>query len=302
MFVHRHFADRVFLCSAEPGELELGPGGTPTPTPEPGPTPTPQPEPEVVAKEDDKGLKPLAELLGKKEGEAPGPDATSKPSPDSAKARITTLVIEKNSEKRARESAEARAKLAEDTIAELQKLSAKAPVEGDGGAPAKPAARTFTQADVEAEAARLAARTTFNRRVDDAVIAGRKAHADYDEAISAFKQVTGPVVPGDFLAAALETGEASELIYHLGKNPGEADRILSLPPIAQPVALANLAHEIKATKVAAAEAEPTVSKAPKPITPRVGGRAAAEPDLETMPMADFIAKRNEQERAARTKH
>jgi len=165
--------------------------------------------------------------------------------------------------------------------------------------PTKPAARTFTQLEVEAEARRLAAQANFNSRVDEVVFAGRKEHEDFNEAIDGLKSVTGPVVPAEFLAAALETGSAGALIYHLGKNPSEADRILSMPPVAQAVALTKLATELGTSQAAAGEADPKVSKAPKPITPRVGGATRAEPDLETMPMKDFIAKRNEAERAER---
>ena len=69
--------------------------------------------------------------------------------------------------------------------------------------PAAPAARTFTQAEVNAEAARIAEQTTFNRSVDAAVIAGRAAHPDYDEAIAGLKSMTGPIVPQELIVAAL---------------------------------------------------------------------------------------------------
>lgn len=270
-------------------EENLGPGGVPTPTPEPGPTPTPQPEP-------DSGLKPVADLLGKKP--EPAAPVTPEPAtpPDGAAARIQALTAEKWNERRAREAAEARAKLAEETLAELAKAGT-APQVGADGQPIKPAAapaKTFTAKDVEAEAQRLAAQSIFNQDVDKAVFAGRAAHADYDEAINGLRSVTGPVVPAEFLAAALETGEASELIYQLGKNPGEADRVLSLPPIKQAVALEKLASEIRGKKIAAA---PRVSAAPAPITPRVSGGQTAELDLETCSMEDYISKRNEAERA-----
>ena len=61
--------------------------------------------------------------------------------------------------------------------------------------------------DLEAAAAglpELAASQTFNRQVDAAVIAGRKAHADYDEAIAGLKSITGPIVPAELVQAVLE--------------------------------------------------------------------------------------------------
>jgi len=109
---HRHFLDRTYLCSAEGDEASLGPGGVATPTPEPGPTPTPQLDPEPSPEP----LKPVAALLGKeapKEGDEP-----AKPEPKTgAEARINGLTREKWEEKRRADAAEARAKLAEDTIA-----------------------------------------------------------------------------------------------------------------------------------------------------------------------------------------
>jgi hypothetical protein len=291
---HLHFLDRSFLCSADKDEEALGPGGVSTPTPEPGPTPTPQPEPEVKVGDETKGaLKPITELLGKKDEK--GGEVEPPVKSDPVAARINALTAEKWELKRAKDAADARAKLAEDTIAELQKLGAEAPKDGETP-PAKPTPRTFTAAEVEAEANRLAAQNLFHSEVDKAVIAGRAAHEDYNEAIDGLKKITGPVVPAEFLAAALETGEASEIIYHLGKNAAEADRILSLPMIKQAVALQKLASELADARPIPGEEGPKVSKAPKPIQPRVGGRGSAEPNLETMPMKDFIALRNKQER------
>jgi hypothetical protein len=277
-------------------EIKDGPGGVATPTPEPGGTPTPQDEP----------LKPLADLLGGKAAEpaAKTPEelaaeaaAATKPKPDAAAERIRALTAEKWNLRREAEANAARAKLAEDTIAELQKLGVQASVDGTATPPAKPTApapKTFTQAEVNAEAARIAEQTSFNRSVDAAVIAGRAAHPDYDEAIAGLKSMTGPIVPQELIVAALQTGEASEVIYHLGKNSDVADRILSLPPIPQAVAVAQLASELKATRGDA----PVASRAPKPIPQRVTGRGVTDDNLETMSMADFIKKRNETERAA----
>lgn len=274
-------------------EIVQGPGGVATATPDSGPTLTPQDEP----------LKPLAALLGTEkpaektaEEVAAEAAASTAKKPDAAAERIRALTAEKWNLRREAEANAARAKLAEDTIAELQKLGVEPRKEGEPVpvAPTKPAARTFTQAEVNAEAARIAEQTSFNRSVDAAVIAGRAAHPDYDEAIAGLKSMTGPIVPQELIVAALQTGEASEVIYHLGKNSDVADRILSLPPIPQAVAVAQLASELKAGQADA----PVASRAPKPIPQRVTGRGVTDDNLETMSMKDFIAKRNEAERAA----
>jgi hypothetical protein len=194
---------------------------------------------------------------------------------------------------------------------------------GDPAAPAPPAKRTYTEADLQREAGRLAEQNLFNRRVDDAVIAGRKTHADYDESIAGLKALTGPVVPGDFVQAVLETGDsqhAGEVLYRLGKDPDELDRILSLPPMRMAIAVARYSEGLKPKTTApegdelageGSEANPVlraaaaltagrrVSAAPEPIKPRVGARTTPNIDLETCSMDDFIKQRNEKERAAR---
>jgi hypothetical protein len=307
---------------AENPELLLGPGGVPTPGEPPGPTPTPQEPPAP--------LKPVGELLGKKDGEAEPKEEPKTPeapkAPDTAAAgRISQLTAEKWSEKRAREAAEARAKLAEDTLAELARLDPE--VAKRIGAPAPQAqpdgvagpARTYTQAEVQAEARRLAAEGDFNRRVNDAVLAGRAAHSDFDAAIGAMKELT-PVIPGDLVAAALETGAPGDVLYALGKDRAEYDRILSMSPIAQAIAVSQLAGRLKAEKELAAQVDrakcaegagnaldtvpaPDVSRASAPVRPTVRGSgrtngelAIDDPDL---PIAEYIKRRNEQEAAAR---
>src|SRR5258708_528423 len=109
---HRHL-ERLF-CSADKEEELLGPGGVPTPTPEPGPTPTPQPDDDkkIAASEP---LKPIAALLEPKAGEKKEEPAKEPPKADAA-SRINALTAEKWELKRATDAANARAKLAEDTI------------------------------------------------------------------------------------------------------------------------------------------------------------------------------------------
>src|ERR1700722_4367775 len=104
----------------DPAETN-GPGGVETPTQPVGGTPTPQPA-EVPAG----GLKPLTELLGQPaapaepaapvEPTAPVEPAAPSGEPNAGPAgRINKLTAEKWEEKRGREAAEARARLAEET-------------------------------------------------------------------------------------------------------------------------------------------------------------------------------------------
>lgn len=276
----------------EVSEVPEAPGGTPTP--EPGPTPTPQ-EPE---------LKSAAELLGTETPAEPKaePLAPARPKSDAA-ARIQVLTAEKWKEKRAREAADARAQLAEQTLAELARLDPSVAATlgrevppAPTGDPARPQARTYTQAEVLALAQQTAANTVFNQQVDQAVLAGRAAHTDYDASIAELRKLTGPEMPVTFVQAALETGELTEIVYSLGKNPSEADRILSLPPLKQAVALARYADTLRSSRKA-----PEPSKAPEAITPKVTGRAMTEMELDDpkLPLQEFIRRRNEIERKSR---
>lgn len=276
-------------------EVPEAPGGTPTP--EPGPTPTPQ-EPE---------LKSAAQLLGTEDPQEPKPEPAAPPKPEAkqkseVERRIQAISAEKWEEKRGREAAEARAQLAEQTLAELARLDPNVAATlgreptAPAGDPARPAARTYTQAEVLALAQQTAANTVFNQQVDAAVLAGRAAHNDYDASIAELRKLTGPEMPVTFVQAALETGELTEIVYSLGKNPSEADRILSLPPLKQAVALARYADELRG-----ARKTPEPSRAPEAIAPKVTGRAMTEMELDDpkLPLQEFIRRRNEIERKAR---
>jgi hypothetical protein len=117
------------------------------------------------------------------------------------------------------------------------------------------------------------------------------------------KNLTGPAGPStEFLQAALATGEASELVYRLGKYPNEADRLLSLPPAALGAQMERLAAAIRTERATTREATAAPSKAPPAIAPKVSGRGTtAEMALDDprLPMAEYIKRRNEHDRKLR---
>lgn len=82
------------------------------------------------------------------------------------------------------------------------------------------------------------------------------------------------------VSALLGMEDAHKVIYTLGKNPEEAVRILSLPPVEQGRALERLA--LKAAQPAAK----AVSKAPAPITP-VDSNVSGEVDPAKMSMDEW---------------
>jgi hypothetical protein len=254
---------------------------------------------------------------------APGGQAAPTPPSPALTRRIDELTAEKHSERRAREQAEARAKLAEDALAELTRIDpalARAP--GGGNTP-PPAPSGGDEARIQAEARRIAANERFDDECNRMVTGGRAAHPDFDSAIDGVRRITGPQLPRAMVEAVLATDAPAAVMYHLGKNPGDLDEVLGMPPLKMAVRLEKLASRLDAEAKAAASATaapagddvlegetpappvraaPAVSTAPVPIRPRVSpGKKLADMPIDdpALPMNEFIKRRNDQESAAR---
>lgn len=217
------------------------------------------------------------------------PPATSQPDP--AQRRVNQLVAERWAERRRAEAAEQQGRLLQEQLNQTRAaLQAQPQVDADGNPVApQPQRQQPSQQpqDLQAMAAQIAAQNAFNEKVDGEVKRGRDVHQDFDQ-VAANLQRFGEL-PRTFVQAALATGKGAEVMYHLGGNIVEADRILSMEPMAQAVALAQLAGTIKAPEPAK-----KVSAAPAPITPKVGGGSGKNtPTLEdpNMPVADWIKLR-----------
>lgn len=242
-------------------------------------------------------------------------------------SRFQAVIAQKNEEQRAREALARELKLANDTLEEFRKLGRAAPGTGDAQAgdtraatdPTTTPVRTSSakaispeelQRLVREEGARVATEQSFNARCNEAVSTGRAAHSDFDKVVlqdltsisPTFDQRTGrPVLPTPFIEAALETGNAPEVLYALGQDANEATRIMSLSPIKQAIEVAKFASKLEAKK----EEEPDkqVSKAPAPITPRAGARRATpaftEYDTDNFSTEEWIKQREKKVREER---
>lgn len=93
--------------------------------------------------------------------------------------------------------------------------------------------------------------------------------------------------------AIMELDNGPEVMYYLGKNPKEAERIAALTPGRQVVEIGRLSVRV--------EPKPEISKAPKPATPIQSRNRASEVPLSEMSMDDYAEKRNAQLRAQRTR-
>lgn len=147
--------------------------------------------------------------------------------------------------------------------------------------------QTLTEQDVEQRAAQLAARRVFDQECSKVYESGKAAYPDFQNSVDMIQRLAGQaIIP--LVETALEMGDAHKTLYELGKNADELVRIASLPVTRQAAAIAKFSASI-ATK-------PQISKAPAPITPRVGGgtkAAPAEVDLynDETPTPDWMAAR-----------
>lgn len=222
------------------------------------------------------------------------PPATP-PAPDRSQQRMNQLVAERWAERRRAEEAENRSHLLQEQLNQTREALTPPAVDANGQpvAPTAQPQRREAPQDLQAMAQQIANQNEFNRQVQEEVLRGRDpargGHADFDQ-VAANLQRFGEL-PRTFVEAALATGKGAEVMYHLGGDIAEADRILSMPPIQQAVALATLAQTIKPTVAK------TVTSAPNPVMPKVGGgRTAGTPSLEDekMSTADWIALREKQ--------
>lgn len=155
------------------------------------------------------------------------------------------------------------------------------------------------EARVNEEAGRIASATEWARQCNEVIAQGKAKYTDWQPQVDNIRKLvdTGDQVEvfryNTFLAAAIETGEAPQLLYDLAKNPGEAKRLMGLSPVKQAQALA--------TMVATAKTALPLSAAPAPITP-ISSHGAhlteiAPDDAENgmnLPKADWFTRRDKQ--------
>ena len=241
-------------------------------------------------------------------------------------SRLQAVIAQKAESERGREALLRELKLANDTLAEHKALSSR---EADKGkTPEQLAAerraateRAPSAQELQALVVEEATRQNFNERCNTAAATGRTQHADFDKVVlgdlTSISPVMGqngrPVLPQTLLEAALETGQAPEVLYALGQDVSEASRIMALRPVAQAVELAKFASKLAATSEAEPEVDDegkpilaNVSKAPAPIKPKVtSGRTkpAWKPeDTDNFSTEEWIRNREKQVREERARH
>lgn len=141
---------------------------------------------------------------------------------------------------------------------------------------------------VEQRATQKAQQEQIQARGKSVATVGETEYADWGTAVQTLDALG---INDSQVSALLGMEDAHKVIYTLGKNPEEAVRILSLPPVQQGRELERLA--LKAAQPAAK----AVSKAPAPITP-VDSNVGGETDPAKMSMDEWAKWR---EKTAKTR-
>lgn len=190
--------------------------------------------------------------------------------------RIDQLTREKYEERRQREALEA-------TLSSMRTVGAES-TETSSTQP--------TQAEIDARVQRAAREQLrvqqFNDACNRAYEAGKKEFKDFDDSLRNFGMLGG--LPQEFLEIASSMPDGHKVLYALGKNPEEASRVLSLPPLQMAMELARVADKV--TK----QPSKAVSGAPAPIQPVDGTvKGSSEPPEN---IDDWMRWRNENRRKA----
>lgn len=140
-----------------------------------------------------------------------------------------------------------------------------------------PGARTYTAEEFQAEAARVAEAQRFTDAANAAYEAGTKKFPDFEEAVSNLNGLG--IMSPTLLDAALATDAAPDVIHHLGTDPDEAARIMSLSPVRMAAEMTKLAAKLTAPKAF------STSNAPAPIRP-VDGAVTPTIDIRRISESD----------------
>lgn len=197
------------------------------------------------------------------------PTAQDKPKNDWVQRRIDQLTREKHEEKRQREALEAQLRQYQQPATD-QSSAANPPVQ-----------------DVYKAAEQLVKQREFDSACNKVFEAGKTEFPDWDSSLKTFGMLGG--ASPEFLEAITSMDAGHKVLHHLGQNPEDAERLLSLPPLRMALELARLESTVKQTKAA------PVSNAPAPITP-VGGKSAPVEPEEFASTADYIAWKKRQKK------
>lgn len=125
------------------------------------------------------------------------------------------------------------------------------------------ASRALTQAEIDrlanTKAQEISDAKEFNRACNDVAEKGEEEFDDFTASVGTLQQMGGDYQ--GLLRIATELDDAHKILYHLGQNPEEAERLLSLPPTKMAIAVAKIETQLNKAGVK------TISDVPPPIKP-----------------------------------
>lgn len=124
----------------------------------------------------------------------------------------------------------------------------------------------------------------FSKVVQTFEASKAKAIEKYDDYLEVAEAADVPV-PQHVAFVIMNSAEGPEILYHLGKNPDEAQRIASLHPVLAAREIGLLEARLSG------QTKPKVSNAPSPITP-VGSKENVNTPLEELSMEEYVRRRN----------
>jgi hypothetical protein len=121
---------------------------------------------------------------------------------------------------------------------------------------------------------------------------GKGKYQDFEEVALRQPKDGGPRISTAMVEAINDSPRSHDLAYFLGKNPGVADRIANLPPLAAAREIGRLEAGLESST----GTKPRIqSNAPAPIKPITGEGSAAVADITKMSTAEYIAYQNQRE-------
>jgi hypothetical protein len=133
--------------------------------------------------------------------------------------------------------------------------------------------RDSKRAESEAKARNQSESERVSARQNDMIEAGERKYDDFEEVVKSDKTQYSQAA---FLSM-IESDIAEDLVYHLAKNPDEAQRIAKLPAYAQAKEIGKLEDKLSAKK------PPKTSNAPEPIKPIGSGQTLTKTVEEMTP-------------------
>jgi hypothetical protein len=142
----------------------------------------------------------------------------------------------------------------------------------------------------KAETEKAKAETDFLKRFN----AGRKSFKDWDDVVTNDVDITAAMQN-----AIKESDIPAEIIYWLGQNPDEAERIFDLPAGKQALAIGKIEAKLEGKKSdRSGNNERRSSNAPEPIKPTTSSGKKISKSYDDMSYGEFVAQRRADARRA----